>query len=286
MVIYGIQYLGKGILILELNITNIRSLRFIIGRLVGLFFNRLSIIMISISHNNWLASDVNLKFSPRKMPQCDYSTLPNDTIVKDLDDLFDYIEGKCDTPLLNENVKSSNNHTIDDDFVPLQVDQDNKLPAKRCLLPEFEYEHLKYTLSCQTSSPLLHDDIGELLHMSDFIDEDGVKSTSNVSKDHLKVSKCNVLVSHQEDHQAILSTRRCLLNEFDTTAINNFESITNAEEDDVGSECNISFESVNNEIDTSEYCSLDDEGLYKHCMPWYLEDSEYYVSKVLYEIRL
>ena len=61
--------------------------------------------------------------------------------MKDLDDLFLYIEGQRISPLLNENIKSFNSHAIEDEFVPLQYDQESKLSAKRCLLPEFEYEH-------------------------------------------------------------------------------------------------------------------------------------------------
>ena len=213
------------------------------------------------------------------LPENHYSTLPNNTIMKDLDDLFLYIEGQRISPLLNENIKSFNSHAIEDEFVPLQYDQESKLSAKRCLLPEFECEHFKYMLS-QTSLPLYEDDMEELLYMSDFIEEDDATFLADESKRYLEVD------SHQEAHNTVLTTRRCLIQQFESTNDKDFEFATTFEEDEYDSEFNTSLYSENDEKDTTKNCEIDNEGTYKLCMPWYIEDFTYDISNVLYEVRL
>ena len=230
--------------------------------------------MISINQFNLV------KNNTKSLPEDHYSTLPNNTIMKDLDDLFLYIEGQRISPLLNENIKPLNSHAIEDEFVPLQYDQEeSKLSAKRCLLPEFECEHFNYMLS-QTSLPLYEDDMEELLYMSDFIEEDDTTFSTDESKRHLDVD------SHQEAQHTVLTTRRCLIQQFESTNDKDFEFATTFEEDEYDSEYNTSLYSENDEKHTTKNCELDNEGTYKLCMPWYIEDFTYDISNVLYEVRL
>ena len=212
------------------------------------------------------------------LPEKDYQTLPNNTVMKDLDDLFSYIEDQCMSPILNENIKSFNSHAIDDEFVPLKYNQESKLSARRCLLPEFEFEHFKYMLS-QTSLPPYEEDNEELLYMSDFIEEDDATFSAIESKRHLDVE------SHQEAHQTVLSTRRCLIQQFESTNDKDFEFATSFE-DECDSDYNTSLYSENDEKETTKNCELDNKNTYKLCMPWYIEDFTYDMSNVLYEMRL
>ena len=238
--------------------------------------NRLPMNMIFINQNNLLAGNSQMNSPPSKISDYHYSILPNDSIMKDLDDLIILIEGQPTSPLLNENIKYINSHAIDDDFIPLQLEQGHKSNAKRCLFPEFECEHLKYKLSGPSSSPL-HGDIEELLNMSDFMDQNGGNSTTDESKGHLDMN------SQQEDHQTVLPTRRCLLHEFEATNSYDFEFMIFAEENDYGSEYSTS---SNSEIETIQNYKLSNEDIYKQCMPWYLEDFTYDMTNVLYDMQL
>ena len=204
------------------------------------------------SHNNMI-------------PDGHYSTLPNSSIMKDLDDLFNYIEDQAKSPLLNDCIKSFNSHAIDEEFGPLHLNQEGKRNVKRFLLPEFECEHLKYTLSCISPSPL-ENDTEELLHMSDFVDEEDFISVESI--------------------QSVLPTRRCLLQDFDATNDNEFISMANDEEDDYGSEHSTSFCSEYADKEFIQNYQLDNEGIYKDCMPWYLDDSPLDMSNILYDLKL
>ena len=195
------------------------------------------------------------------IPDGHYSTLPNSSIMKDLDDLFHYFDGQPISPLLNDCIKSINSHVIDDEFVPLHIIEHSKRNVKRFLLPEFECEHLKYTLSCLSPSPLQHD-TEELLQMSDSVDEEAFTSVESI--------------------KSVLSTRRCLLQDFDAISDTEFISMANDEEDDYGSE-HSTFCSEYGDKEMIQNYQLDNEGIYKDCVPWYLKDSPEDISNILYE---
>ena len=200
-----------------------------------------------------------------KIPDGHFSTLPNISIMKDLDDLFNCIKDQAISPLLNDCLKSFNSHAIDEEFDPLHLNQDLKRNVKRFLLPEFECEHLKHRLSCISPSPL-ENDTEELLHMSDFVDEEAFTSDESI--------------------QSVLPTRRCLLQDFDATNDNEFISMDNDEDDDYGSEHSTSFCSEYADKEVIQNYQIDNEGIYKDCMPWYLNDSPLDMSNILYKLKL
>ena len=233
--------------------------------------------MVSTKHNNMINSQCQM-FSPyRKLADGHISNLPNISIMEDLGDLFHCIEDKYSSPQLNDDTKFDNSYDFDDDFIPLQLDEVTKLNAKRCLFPEFESEHLKYKLCCITSSPL-KDGMEELQNMSNFIDEDADSIDIYRSNENMNVN------SHPA-HQVYLPTKRCLLGEFDVNKDQNCDSTTH-EEDDFASEDTPSFCLENTLDETIPNWQLENEVIYKQCIPWNLEEVTYDISDVLFEIRL
>ena len=157
------------------------------------------------------------------------------------------------------------------------MDEVSKLNTKRCLFPEFESEYLKYKLCCNTTSPL-KDGMEELQNMSNFIDEDA--DSVDIYR-----SNVNMNVNSHLAHQAVLSTKRCLLEEFDVNKDKNCDSTTH-EKDDCASEDTTSFCLENTLDDTFPNWQLENEVIYKQCTPWHLEEVTYDISEVLFEIRL
>ena len=219
----------------------------------------------------------------------DHPSLPNLDVVQELDDLFSHDVQKDLSTKFYRNYTARFESSFEEDFVSIQVEKEHNLPAKRCLLPEFESVYLQGNSIHQTSHLPKLDKMGGPINGAKFISQhDLVLSINKIDLEILDDNDMNI------DHsigQPTLPARRCLLPEFRATMEHSPESAMFNYDQEDSPVNNESFDSdflKENHLDPDDCYnkSLKDEGTDQHHLPGFINDYRYNISNILYEIRI
>ena len=213
----------------------------------------------------------NLRISGLSITEYDdQPSLPNLDVVQELDDLFSQNVHKDLSTKAYRSCTALNESSLHKDFVPILVEIDYNLPAKRCLLPEFESVYFQDSSIHQTSHDLSLSTYKT--YLLDMLDDD-------------------VLIIDHSIGQPTLPARRCLLPEFRATMEHSPESAMFNYDQEDSPVNNESFDSdflKENHLDPDDCYnkSLKDEGTDQHHLPGFINDYRYNISNILYEIRI
>ena len=229
--------------------------------------------------------------SPKSIIGYDPIILPNCDIVQDLDHLFsNHARKNLPTHHFEKYIflddSFSNEPSFYDDFEHINVEADLKYPAKRCLLPQFESVNLTDNPSNQPSHLINQDEMDDLLEMEDFITGHDLESTTNLPNtiswedDLLDIIANEVTNGELGEFQHTLSTRRCLLPEFDTLMDPCDEYYDSSEYSSVY--CDSEYQ----DLEDDNGIFLENDFINHHQIPLVVKDCRYDISNILFEMRI